>query len=65
MKRHGADVNLFGSIILSSLGRADQRWLDLTRGMLGVDSITVITGPRSGAGHLFALLRNFEVDRAV
>ncbi|MBI4922657.1 MAG: hypothetical protein HY834_12995 [Devosia nanyangense] len=25
-----------------------------------MDGITVITGPRSGAGHLFALLRNFE-----
>ncbi len=25
-----------------------------------MDGITVITGPRTGAGHLFALLRNFE-----
>jgi hypothetical protein len=25
-----------------------------------VDGITIITGPRSGAGHLFALLRNIE-----
>jgi len=25
-----------------------------------MDSVTVITGPRTGAGHLFALLRNFE-----
>ncbi len=25
-----------------------------------MDGITVITGPRSGAGHLFALLKNFE-----
>ena len=25
-----------------------------------MDGVTVITGPRSGAGHLFALLRNFE-----
>lgn len=25
-----------------------------------MDGITVITGPRSGAGHLFALLNNFE-----
>jgi hypothetical protein len=25
-----------------------------------VDGITVITGPRTGAGHLFALLNNFE-----
>src|SRR3569833_2181609 len=25
-----------------------------------MDGVTVITGPRTGAGHLFALLRNFE-----
>jgi hypothetical protein len=25
-----------------------------------VDGVTVITGPRTGAGHLFALLRNFD-----
>jgi hypothetical protein len=25
-----------------------------------MDGVTIITGPRTGAGHLFALLRNFE-----
>src|SRR3982750_4004684 len=25
-----------------------------------MDAVTLITGPRSGAGHLFSLLRNFE-----
>jgi hypothetical protein len=29
-----------------------------------MDAITIITGPRSGAGHLFALLRNIEAIAA-
>jgi hypothetical protein len=29
-----------------------------------MDAITIITGPRSGAGHLFALLRNIETIAA-
>ena len=27
-----------------------------------MDAITIITGPRTGAGHLFALLRNIDAD---